>query len=79
MPELRKEYEQYMSYRAEAERLFKYNHMYTIAFSINSNQEDGQDISSAQMLEAIINRAQQAHRDGELLEATGAPEDTYTH
>jgi hypothetical protein len=55
----------------------KYNHAYDIAFSVVSEHPTGEDVTAEQVLEALINRAKTAYISGELLEAIGAPFDTY--
>ena len=55
----------------------KYNHAYDIAFSVVSEHPTGEDVTAEQVLEALINRARTAYISGELLEAIGAPFDTY--
>lgn len=55
----------------------KYNHAFDIAFSITSENPTGEDVTAEQVLEALINRAKTAYANGELLEAIGAPFDSY--
>jgi len=55
----------------------KYNHAFDIAFSIVSAHPSGEDITAEQALDAIIERVKKAYASGELLEAMGAPFDTY--
>ena len=55
----------------------KYNHAFDIAFSIVSLHPSGEDITAEEVLHALIKRAQNAYASGELLEAIGAPFDTY--
>jgi len=55
----------------------KYNHAYTIAFSVVSEHPTGEDVTADQVLEALVHRARTAYINGELLEAIGAPFDTY--
>jgi len=75
--EKKKDDERYMSYRNECAKRFKFNHVFDIGFSVSSNHEKGEDITAENFLEAIINRAHQAYRDGELLESVGYCNDTY--
>ncbi|WP_075881831.1 hypothetical protein [Vreelandella massiliensis] len=53
-----------------------FNHLFSIAFSLNSYAEDGNDITPAQIRRALLERLASVD-DSELLEAIGAPEDTY--
>ena len=55
----------------------KYNHAFDIAFSITSEHPTGEDITAEQAFNALIERARKAYASGELLEAMGAPFDTY--
>lgn len=54
----------------------RYDHAYTIAFSIKSHHPHGDDITPQQFRHAILARLA-ALVDNELLEAVGAPFDTY--
>ena len=51
-----------------------YNHVYSIAFSLNSRREDG-PVSGPELRHAIMDRLTYLC-DDELVEACGAPEDT---
>ena len=53
-----------------------YNHMYSIAFTVISNHESGDDVTAADLRISIINRLRDLD-DQELLEACGYPEDSY--
>ena len=55
----------------------KYNHAFSIAFSVVSEHPTGEDVTAEQMLAALIKRVVDAYDSGELLEAAGAPYDTY--
>jgi hypothetical protein len=55
----------------------KYNHAFDIAFSVVSEHPTGEDVTAEQVREALIKRVIQAYDSGELLEAIGAPFDTY--
>jgi hypothetical protein len=55
----------------------KYNHAFDIAFSVVSEHPAGEDVTAEQVREALIKRVIQAYDSGELLEAVGAPFDTY--
>lgn len=54
-----------------------YDHAFTIAFSIKSHHPEGDDITSQQYRHAILARLASLV-DDELLEAVGAPYDTFT-
>lgn len=54
----------------------KYNHAFTFNFSINSNHEDGQDITADEFRAAIIDAVKNID-DASLLENCGMPFDTY--
>jgi len=56
-----------------------YNHMYTICFAVEgSTHEEGDDVTEAQLLAALRKRADDLEMSkGEILEATGMPDDTY--
>ena len=55
----------------------KYNHAFDIAFSVVSEHPTGEDVTAEQVREVLIKRVIQAYDSGELLEAIGAPFDTY--
>ena len=55
----------------------KYNHAFDIAFRVVSEHPTGEDVTAEQVREALIKRVIQAYDSGELLEAIGAPFDTY--
>ena len=55
----------------------KYNHAFDIAFSVVSEHSTGEDVTAEQVREALISRVNSAYESGELLEAIGAPFDTY--
>ena len=57
----------------------KYNHAFDIAFSVISDNENGEDITSEQFAAAIRKRVDELLASGEMLEAIGAPFDTYEH
>jgi len=54
----------------------RYNHMFTVAFEVVSNQEDGEDVTGAMLRKAILKRLDSIG-DEELEHACGAPDDTY--
>jgi hypothetical protein len=53
-----------------------YNHAYSIAFSVVSKHPEGDDITPQQFRHAIL-KSLAALVDDELMEALGAPFDTY--
>ena len=55
----------------------KFNHMFTVAFEVVSDQEDGEDVTTDMFLQALTKRAQDLTRNNEWREAVGAPDDTY--
>ena len=57
--------------------LKKYNHAFSVAFEVESRNEEGEDITPEQYRAALIARANQLFLEGEFSEATGAPDDTY--
>ena len=54
----------------------KYNHAYTFAFSLESFDPDGDDVLPHMLRQALVMRAAEID-DDEMVEATGAPWDTY--
>lgn len=54
----------------------RYNHAYTFAFSLESGHPTGDDVTGAQLREAMFKRAKDID-DAEMLEACGMPFDTY--
>jgi len=55
-----------------------YNHAYTIAFSVSgSTHPKGEDVTPAQLREALEARIVDLTKNGEWEEAVGAPFDTY--
>lgn len=52
-----------------------YNHVFTIDFSVDSEKEDGSDITGAMIRQRIIKRLQEAD-DAELLESIENCNDT---
>lgn len=55
----------------------QYNHVFSLAFSLNTNDEEGLDIDPGAIRAAIQHRLDSL-TDEELPEAIGAPEDTIT-
>ena len=55
----------------------KYNHAYTVAFSVDSDDIQGADLTALDLLMALINRGKDLTEAGEWQEALGAPYDTY--
>lgn len=54
----------------------RYNHMYSIAFSVINGSEDGEHTTPSEVRQAILERLAST-TDDELLEAIGYPDDTY--
>jgi hypothetical protein len=55
-----------------------YSHAFTIAFELISDDARGEDITPQQYADAIISRVEALLANGnEMLEAVGAPYDTY--
>ncbi len=56
-----------------------YNHVYTVTFSLVSQQEDGEDVTADMIRKALQNRIEDLDFSGGLawLEAVNGPEDTY--
>ena len=60
----------------------KYNHMYSIAFSVVSDDPDGNDVTAPMLFCALMGRLRRMMESGqnweaEMLEGCGCPEDTY--
>lgn len=58
----------------------KFDHAYTIAFSLVSDDEQGKDVTTAMLKEALLRRIKdldQSPQGGEWFEAVGAPFDTH--
>jgi len=53
-----------------------YNHMYTIAFELIS-ENDGEDVTEQEILDALGKRLQELARTGTAVEAVGMPDDTF--
>lgn len=59
------------------DRVKRYNHAYTIAFSIDTDHED-KDVTADELLEGLENRLKNLRQHkAEILEAVGAAFDTY--
>lgn len=54
----------------------KYNHAFDIAFEIVTDEPEG-NVTEEQVIFALIARVMQLSANDELLEAVGAPFDTY--
>jgi hypothetical protein len=63
--------------QAPAQPAAVYDHAFDIAFSLRSNAANGSDVTAAHIRSAILERLASL-TDNELLEATGAPFDSYT-
>ncbi len=55
----------------------KYNHAFAVAFSIESDDPQGENISADQFHQALSKRSADITRNDEWAEAVGAPYDTY--
>lgn len=53
----------------------RFNHAYTIAFEVLSDDENGEDVSAAKLRRALRKRLRELN-DKEMIEACGAPFDT---
>ena len=42
----------------------EYNHMFDVAFTVNSDEEDWKDITFEELIEGILNRLPQLYHDG---------------
>lgn len=54
----------------------RYDHAYTIGFSLISNHPEGEDVTPQMLREAICIRLKDIY-DSEILEACGAPFDSF--
>jgi len=54
----------------------KYNHAFTVAFAVNSDNEGGY-VTQNELMEALLNRLNDLVDNDELEEACGLPFDTY--
>ena len=55
----------------------RYNHAYTLAFSLVSNDDKGHDVDASQLKAALLARIADLDAEGAWVEATGVPFDTY--
>ena len=55
----------------------KYNHAYTVAFSVNSDREADADIDKQEIINALLERIVNLSEHDEWDEALGSPFDTY--
>lgn len=55
----------------------KYNHAYTLAFSLESSQENGGDVTPTMMKKALEQRIRDLDQNEEWEEAVGCPYDSY--
>lgn len=55
----------------------KFNHTYTVAFSLISETSDGSDVTPLMMRTALLKRIQDLDQACEWEEALGTPFDTY--
>lgn len=55
----------------------QYNHAYTIAFSVVSNEPQGEDVTANMLRDALIRRMKDVDDNNEWEEAVGGPYDSY--
>lgn len=55
----------------------RYNHAYTLAFSLVSNDDKGHDVDARQLKAALLARIENLDEEGSWIESAGAPYDTY--
>ena len=57
----------------------KYDHAYSISFSLESNHPTGDDVTNGMIARALLSRINDClnHSDSELIECVGHPYDTY--
>ena len=55
----------------------KYNHVFTIAFSLISELPTGEDVTQDQFVRALLLRIENLMKNNEMHEAIGMPDDTY--
>ena len=55
----------------------KYNHAYTVAFSLESDHPEGEDVTADMIRVALLRRIADLDEHGELVEAVGGPFDSY--
>jgi hypothetical protein len=55
----------------------RYRHTFSIAYTVESDEREGNDLNKLDHLVAISKRAAEAFNNDELLEAVGVPDDTY--
>ncbi|MGW8138491.1 hypothetical protein ACWGNZ_23130 (plasmid) [Sphingomonas zeae] len=55
----------------------RYNHAYTLAFSLVSNDDKGHDVDARQLKAALLARIEDLDTEDTWIEATGAPFDSY--
>ncbi len=57
--------------------VLKYNHMYVMAFSLESTDPDGKDVTATDFTQAVLKRVIDINQNNEWDEAVGSPNDTY--
>ena len=55
----------------------KYNHVFTLAFSVESNDKEGRDIFGVHFNNAVLRRVIDLNENAEWDEAVGPPSDTF--
>lgn len=54
-----------------------YNHAFTLAFQLKSNDPDGEDVTEQMLREALLKRVAEMDENGLWEESVGAPFDSY--
>ena len=55
----------------------KFNHVFSVAYSLESDTPDGSDIGEHEHVAALLKRVAALIDNDEIIEAVGFPEDTY--
>ncbi len=55
----------------------KYNHVFTLAFSVESSKEDARDVFGVHFNNAVLKRIIDLNENAEWNEAVGPPSDTF--
>ena len=55
----------------------KFNHVFSVAYSLDSDTPDGSDIGEHEHVAALLKRVAALIDSNEIIEAVGLPEDTY--
>ena len=57
----------------------KYNHMYTIAFEVENDSDDGSDTTDSEIVAGLLRRIAGIIDADEIQKAVDGPEDTYEY